>query len=130
MELWRYWGFAPWSWLGMCGVTRLVTFLKPALLGDVAKYYAMDTVVWHENSPEDRERLWEAVAPKEDVMTQRFLFLEKRATPLCRIRSFWFGLRGYLEFHSYWPGAGCDSRVKDIAPLVDRAIELGDCRDV
>lgn len=124
IALWEYWGFAHWRSGEMSGVSRKVTFLKPALLGDVAKYYAIDTIVWNLGTDAERETLWQTIEPQEDVMTQRFLFLEDREKPLFRIKSFFWGLRGYREFHSYWPGGKFDARLKDLAPLVDRAFEI------
>jgi hypothetical protein len=124
MELWRYWGFEPWYYGSLQGVRRLVTFVKPALMGDVAKYYAVDTVVWKGFADSEKESLWRSTTPKEDVMTQRFLFLERCEKPVCRIKSFLLGFRGYLEFHTYWPGQKFDRRLKDLAPLVDKALTI------
>ena len=135
MALWSYWGFEPWSFEGMRGVKRLVTFVKPALIGDIAKYYAEDTIIWCVPNEPVKEKLWRSISPKEDTMTQRFLFIERREPPICRVRSFLLGFRGYLEFHSYWPqrggrdnpetgNAGFDVRLKDLVPLVDRAMKL------
>ena len=129
MELWRYWGFEPWHYGSLQGVRRLVTFVKPALIGDVAKYYAVDTVVWRGFSDSERESLWRSTTPKEDVMTQRFLFVENNEKPLCRIKSFLLGFRGYLEFHSHWPGQTFDRRLKDLAPLVDKALDIYNKRE-
>jgi hypothetical protein len=124
MELWRYWGFEPWHYGSLQGVRRLVTFVKPALMGDVAKYYAVDTVIWKGFADSEKESLWRSTTPKEDVMTQRFLFLEQCEKPVCRIKSFLLGFRGYLEFHTYWPGQKFDRRLKDLAPLVDKALTI------
>lgn len=126
MDLWRYWGFEPWNQGEMSGVRRKVAFVKPALLGEVARYYAIDTIVWVPASERARENLWTSTRPIEDVMTQRFMFLLDLETPLFRIKSFLLGLRGYKEFHSYWPGKGWNRRLKDLAPLVDKAIKLHD----
>lgn len=124
MGLWDYWGFKPWNLGAMSGVKRKVAFVKPALLGEVARYYAVDTIVWCLTSETERENLWNSASPIEDVMTQRFLFLVDLEPPLHRIKSFLFGFRGYKEFHSYWPGRQCHKRLNDLAPLVDKAIAL------
>ena len=124
MDLWRYWGFEPWNSGEMSGVQRKIAFVKPALLGEVARYYAIDTIVWVPASERARENLWTSTQPIEDVMTQRFMFLLDQEASLFRIKSFFFGFKGYREFHSYWPGRGWNRRLKDLAPLVDKAIEL------
>lgn len=124
MGLWSYWGFEPWNLDSMSGVKRKVAFVKPALLGEVARYYAVDTIVWNLPTEVARENLWSSMKPLEDVMTQRFLFLIDQEPPLHRIKSFLFGFKGYKEFHSYWPGRRCHKRLNDLAPLVDKAIEL------
>lgn len=124
MKLWEYWGFEPWAQGAMAGVRRVVTFVRPALLGEVARYYAIDTIIWTPASETAREILWTSTRPAADVMTQRFMFLLDRERPMFRIKSFALGLKGYKEFHSYWPGRKWDRRLKDLAPLVDKAIEL------
>lgn len=124
MGLWSYWGFEPWHYGTMRGVRRLVTFVKPALLGDVAKYYAVDTLVWSGITDAEKETVWRSTTPKEETMTQRFLFVENNEAPTYKIKSFLLGFKGYLEFHTYWPGQKFDRRLKDLAPLVDKAFEV------
>ncbi|MDR1516044.1 MAG: hypothetical protein LBS45_10130 [Synergistaceae bacterium] len=123
MDLWKYWGFEPWKRFDMKGVTRRVTFLKPALIGDVAKFYAEDTIIWMDGGCR-RDDLWASGEAKEDVVTQRFLFVENREPPMYRIKSFLWGLKGYIEFHSCWPGMKYDRKLKDIAPLLDMALKI------
>lgn len=130
MDLWRYWGFEPWSMGNLSGVRRKIAFVKPALIGEVARYYAIDTIVWAPTSERDREKLWTSIRPAEDVMTQRFMFLLDQEASLFRIKSFLLGFRGYKEFHSYWPGRKWNRRLKDLAPLVDKAIALSGRADV
>ena len=65
-----------------------------------------------------------SLAPKTDVVSQRFMFLLDLPEPMRRIRSFLFGLRGFAEYHSYWPGGCYDVRLKDLAPLTDQAVAL------
>lgn len=133
MEFWKYWGFEPWAFGSMRGVKRLVTFVKPALIGDIAKYYAEDTIIWQVAGDSEKEQLWGSVSPRDDFMTQRFLFIEDTEKPLRKIKSFMLGFKGYLEFHSYWPSfeddgkvkpIKFDKRLKDLIPLVNRAIDL------
>ena len=124
-DLWEYWGFTPWNDFGMKGVYRRVTFVKSALLGEVCRYYADDYVIWRHNGRPDRDLVLKTCQPQPELMVQRFLFVEERESgEKERIRSFLFGLRGYVEVHSYTPGGRYSKRLKDLAPLVDRALEL------
>ncbi|HEO71263.1 MAG TPA: hypothetical protein ENN80_08365, partial [Candidatus Hydrogenedentes bacterium] len=43
---WETWGFGPWAQGAMVGVARRATIRKDALLGEVARYYADDYIVW------------------------------------------------------------------------------------
>lgn len=124
LGLWHYWGFEEWSWNGLLGVNRRVRFVKGALLGEVARYFAEDTIIWKCGDEKNRELLWRSLSPKVDVVSQRFMFLMDQKKPLRQIRSFLFGLRGFAEYHSYWPGGCYDSRLKDLAPLADQAVHL------
>ncbi len=129
LELWRYWGFEPWERDGFRGVSRRVTFLKGALLGVVARYYAEDHIVWSCLTDGARESLWNGLSRKEDVMTQRFLFLT--SGPPRRVKAFGLGFGGYAEFLFYVPSDDLSApakphrRARDLTGLVDRAIELG-----
>ena len=124
LGLWHYWGFEEWNRDGLVGVTRRVRFVKRALLGEVACYFAEDTIIWKCGDEKNRETLWRSLAPKTDVVSQRFMFLLDLPEPMRRIRSFLFGLRGFAEYHSYWPGGCYDVRLKDLAPLTDQAVAL------
>lgn len=124
-DLWEYWGFSSWTATGMKGVYRRVTFVKNALIGEVCRYYADDYIIWNHSGVADRNRVLETCRPQPDLMTQRYLFVEAAETgEKKRIRSFFLGLRGYVEVHSYTPGGRYDKRLKDLAPLVDKALEL------
>ncbi|MDI9370595.1 MAG: hypothetical protein QM446_06725 [Synergistota bacterium] len=124
-DLWEYWGFTPWNDRGMRGVYRRVTFVKNALIGEVCRYYADDYIVWEHHGRTDRELVLRTSRPQPELMTQRFLFVDQHASgDKERIRSFLWGLRGYVEVHSYTPGGHYPKSMKDLAPLVDRALEL------
>lgn len=116
--LMREWGFSPWSCDKLVGLTRRVTFVKGALLGEVARYYAEDTVIWHCGSDADREFLWSTLKPKRDVQSQRFLFLLKKGASFSRIRSFFWGLGGFAEFHAFHPGDLPCKRVIDLQGII------------
>lgn len=124
-DLWEYWGFSPWSFEGMKGVYRRVTFVKNALIGEVCRYYADDYIIWSHSGKADRQRILKACKPQPDLMTQRYLFVEgAESREKCVIRSFFLGFRGYAEVHTFTPGGGFEKRIKDLAPLVDKALEL------
>jgi hypothetical protein len=124
-DLWEYWGFSLWDAPGMKGVYRRVTFVKNALIGEVCRYYADDYIIWNHSGKEDKERILKTCRPQTDLMTQRYLFVEaSESREKGRVRSFLFGLRGYAEVHSFTPGGQYEKRIKDLAPLVDKALEL------
>ena len=124
-DLWEYWGFSSWEAPGLKGVYRRVTFVKNALLGEVCRYYADDYIIWSHSGRTDKVRILESCRPQPDLMTQRYLFVEgKESGEKGRIRSFLFGLRGYAEVHSFTPGGRYAKRMKDLAPLVEKALEL------
>ncbi len=124
-ELWEYWGFEPWNSDGMKGVYRRVTFVKSGLLGEVCRYYADDYIIWSHNGRGDRQRILQTCKPSPELMTQRYLFVEGTDTgEKCVIKSFWLGFRGYAEVHTFAPGGKIEKRIKDLAPLVDTALEI------
>ena len=124
-DLWGYWGFSLWSGRGMKGVYRRVTFVKNAIVGEVCRYYADDYIIWSHHGKADRDHVFATCRPQPDLMSQRYLFVEEeRALEKGRSRSFLLGLRGYVEIHTYMPGGRYARRLKDLAPLVDRALGL------
>jgi len=124
MDFWSYWGFEPWSYLGMKGLSRKVTFVKSSLMGEVARYYAYDYIVWVHRGKIDSEVILREWKPIRDVMLQRFLFIEDRAVEKKRIKSFLLGFKGFLEVYHYSINSHYEKKIKDLAPLVDRAWEL------
>lgn len=126
-EFWEHWGFEPWSRGGLVGVSRLQRFVKDGFLGCIAEYRAWDCLVWDAGGEEDRRELWRHVKPMPEVMTQRFVFLLEDPWPERRIRSFLFGLRGYVEFYGYnplSPGGAASVAAKDLTELVHMGVRL------
>ena len=122
---WRSRGFEPWEHDSISGVRRRVTLRKSSLLGEVARYYADDYIVWRHNGDADCDRLFRAWRPERDVMTHRFVFLEGpdfKARPR-RVRGFLLGLRGYIEIYRHSAGARPQRGAEDLAALIDRAAE-------
>ena len=124
LDFWKYWGFEPWTLPPFGGVRRRQRFVKGGILGKVAEFHALDHIVWTEVADEDLERLWRNSKSKPEIMTQRYLFLRENAWPGRRLRSFAFGLLGYLEFYAYWPGLESHAKVRDLSGLVDMGLDL------
>ena len=121
--LWCHWGFEPWSLDGMAGVSRRVTCAKSALLGDVARYYAYDYIVWTHHGEADCQRVYETWRPAADVMMHRFVFVTDAVARPVRRRSFLFGLRGYLEVYAYAIGGKGSRGIRDLTPLINHGWE-------
>ena len=126
-EFWEHWGFEPWEMGPFTGVSRLQHFRKDGILGPIAEYQAWDCIVWEPGTEEEREHLWRTMRPLEDVMTQRFVFLVDNPWTTRRIKSFYAGLKGYVEFYAYFPtrdGGLGTTEVRDLTDLVDMGIRL------
>ena len=116
--LMKEWGFSQWSCGSLAGVTRRVTFVKGALLGEVARYYAEDTIIWRCGCDVERNALWNELKPKSEVQSQRFLFLLNQEESFSQIKSFLLGLRGFAEFHSFHPGSPHSKRILDLQQII------------
>lgn len=121
---WEHWGFSPWRDGSLAGVVRKQRFVKDGFLGPIAEYGAMDYIVWECGDEEKRQNLWRALKPLPEVMTQRFLFILPDPWPERRIRSFWLGFKGYVEFYAYWPAfiSPAHEAPPDLSGLVDLAL--------
>ncbi len=122
-DLWRHWGFVPWTHVGMAGVSRRVTISKGALLGEVARYYADDYIVWTHQGASDCQAILDTWRPAPDVMLHRFVFVMDEVTRPVASRSFRFGFKGYLEVYQYVIGGTYPRKLKDLAPLIDQGWE-------
>lgn len=125
---WEHWGFEPWSMGPLSGVSRMQRFVKDGILGPVAEYHAWDCIIWGSGTEEDRNNLWKNLRPMKDIMTQRFVFIVPEPWSDRRIKSFFAGFRGYVEFYAYFPtteGGRGTAEVKDLTGLVDMGIRLG-----
>lgn len=126
---WESRGFFPWSHGGMEGVYRRLTVRKGSMLGEVARYYADDYIVWRHGGTADRELVLRTWGPAPDLMVQRFVFLEtsRPVGRLRRTRSFLLGMRGYLEIYRYAPvsgvHAGACRGMDDLAVLINQALD-------
>ncbi|GHV43093.1 hypothetical protein FACS1894187_25480 [Synergistales bacterium] len=107
MDMWSYLSFEPWEACGglMRGVSRRITLVKDGFLGEVAKYYALDYIVWTHNDAQSIEYLLSMREAVPDVVTQRFVLVgsSRPASGEREAKSFAFGLKGFLELYSYTP---------------------------
>jgi hypothetical protein len=119
-EIWDEWRFEPWTDGAASGLYRRLSIVKDGLLGEVARYYADDYIIW-KYAPEDFERLLKETRPKRDVMTQRFVFLQREGGSFSKRRSIWLGFRGFVEAHMYTLGSEAKTETQDLAYLANQA---------
>lgn len=125
-EIWNEWRFEPWTDGSAEGLYRRLSMIKGGLLGEVARYYVDDYIVW-KYSDSDKERLLASTKPKHDVMTHRYVFLQNEGGMTSKKRSIWMGFRGFVEVHTYTLGTEAAEAVQDIAYLSNAAAKrLGD----
>ena len=61
--------------MGLSGVFRRVTVRKGSLLGEVARYYADDYIIWEHMGDESVRRIFREWKGEPDVMVHRILLL-------------------------------------------------------
>lgn len=121
VEIWREWRFEPWKNQTAEGLYRRVSLVKSGLLGEVARYYADDYIVW-KYLPGDMERIRKTAKGETDLMVQRYVFLQPEGENSMKKSSLMLGLRGFLEIHAYTLGSEAKSDdIKDIAYLSNAA---------
>jgi hypothetical protein len=123
---WQEVGFEPWSWNGYEGMRRRVTFRKGSLLGEVARYYADDYIVWHRQTPGGEKTILENWRPADEVMSHRFLLLDSRATGKPHKKYYLLGFRGWLEVLAYRLGDPEVDSFRDLIFLVNKAWEYAE----
>jgi len=114
-DYWDEIGFQPWSGLGMAGVYRRVTFRKGALLGEVARYYADDYILWSHEGEHSAERILREWRGIPEVMSHRVLLLGNSTWAKTRQKSFLWGFRGWVEIYSLRLGDNPHKRFADLA---------------
>ena len=122
-KIWEEWRFEPWKNSGAEGLRRRVSLIKSGLLGEIARYYVDDYIVWKYRS-EDPRRIFKTACPETDLMSQRYLFLKSEGKYFTQKKSFMLGLRGFIEIHMYNPGEGAPKAIEDLAYLVLKAGEV------
>lgn len=123
MGLWQETGFELWSWRGMEGVYRRVTFRKDSLLGEVASYYADDYIVWKHRGQEDEKLILNEWKPQTDVMNHRFLLVDSEGAGKIQRRAFWYGIKGWVTVLRYCPGNPEIRDFKDLIFLTNKGSE-------
>lgn len=121
-DIWNEWRFEPWSSGSASGLYRRVSMVKSGLLGEVARFYADDYIVWRYNDAEDAERLRKNAKSESDLLLQRFVFLSEKGAYYMKKSSVMFGLRGFVELHFLPVGGEMPKAVEDIAYLVQAAM--------
>ncbi len=119
---WNEYGFLNWSDLGLQGVFRRVTFRKSSLMGEVARYFSDDYIIWAPDSTVTGRQIIEGWKPAEDVMSHRILLVASESGDEPLHRSFGFGFRGWVEVLAYSPGDPLPIRkFADLSTLVNNA---------
>ncbi len=114
-DYWDEIGFQPCSGLGLAGVYRRVTFRKGALLGEVARYYADDYILWSHEGEQSAERILRDWRGIPEVMSHRILLLGNSTWPKTRQKTFLWGFRGWVEIYSLRLGDKPHKRFADLA---------------
>jgi len=122
-EIWSEWRFEPWKNGSAEGLKRRVSLIKSGLIGEIARYYVDDYIVW-KYLPEDPKRIFTTTGSEPDLMSQRFLFVKTEGRYFTRKKSFLMGLRGFIEIHIYRLGDDPPKIIEDLAYLVNKAGEV------
>ena len=120
-EIWEEWRFEPWKSGTAEGLYRGVSMVKSGLLGEVARYYADDYIIW-KHEANDVERLRREAKSESDLLLQRFVFLRENEAYHMKKSSLMFGFRGFVELHFFTPGDDIPKAIQDTAFLVNAAL--------
>ena len=121
-EIWGEWRFEPWSSGSVSGLYRRVSMIKSSLMGEIARYYADDYLVWKYDSEEDAERLRREAKSESDLLVQRYVFLCEGGEYHMKKSSLLFGLRGFVELHFLPVRGEIPKEVEDAGYLVRAAM--------
>lgn len=119
-DIWDEWRFKPWRNGSAEGLYRRLTMVKSSLIGEIAKYYADDYIVW-KYLPSDIDRIMQSAKPNRDLMIQRYVFLQIEGSGSFKKSSFMFGFRGFIEIYRYKLGDDEPKGIKDVAYLCNAA---------
>lgn len=121
-DIWGEWCFEPWSSGSASGLYRRVSMVKSGLMGEVARYYADDYLVWRYDAEDDAERLRRGAKSESDLLVQRFVFLREAGEYYMKKSSIMFGLRGFVELHFLPVRGEIPKAVEDVGYLVHAAM--------
>ena len=121
-DIWGEWRFEPWSSGSASGLYRRVSMVKSGLMGEVARYYADDYLVWRYDAEDDAERLRRGAKSESDLLVQRFVFLREAGEYYMKKSSIMFGLRGFVELHFLPVRGEIPKAVEDVGYLVHAAM--------
>lgn len=94
--------------------------VKSGLIGEVARYFADDYIVWKYREG-DPQRILETARPQSDLMVQRYVFLQNEGRTSMKKSSFMLGFRGFIEIYRYTLGDEAYEGIRDIAFLCNTA---------
>ena len=120
-EIWEEGRVEPWESGTAEGLYRRVSMVKSGLLGEVARYYADDYIIW-KHEANDVERLRREAKSESDLLLQRFVFLRENEAYHMKKSSLMFGFRGFVELHFFTPGDDIPKAIQDTAFLVNAAL--------
>ncbi len=120
-EIWEEWRFEPWKSGAAEGLYRRVSMVKSGLIGEVARYYADDYIIWKYEEC-DVDRLKREAKSESDLLLQRFVFLRENGAYYMKKSSLMFGFRGFVELHFFTPGDDIPKAIQDTAFLVNAAL--------
>lgn len=127
-DYWDEIGFNLWEGNGLRGVYRRVTFRKGAMLGEVARYYADDYIIWSHRGEEDVKAIFRDWKGEEDVMTHRILLLGEETWEKHRQKTFFWGYRGWVEVYAFRIGDEPHKRFRDLAHWAAKGLEYASGR--
>lgn len=119
-DIWEEWRFEPWRSGSAEGLCRRATLIKSSFMGEVARYYADDYIVWKYEDG-DIDGIRERAKPESDLMVQRYIFLHTEEAGYFKKSSFSFGFRGFIEIYKYTLGNEAPKGIVDIAYLCNAA---------
>lgn len=106
----------------MQGWHRHIDFVKDCLVGKVGQYSVDDYIVLQHQGLASERWLKDHCQSKDDVMKQRFLLLDC-PEPRLEVKSFWLGLKGWLEILHYRKGAK-EKRFEDLIYFAEKLNQL------
>lgn len=94
--------------------------VKSSMIGEIARYYADDYIIWR-YMPGDIEKIRQSARPEKDLMVQRYIFLQIKGQGYFKKSSFMLGFRGFIEIYRHTIGDEAPDGINDIAFLCEAA---------